>query len=138
MSFHFQYSLDDSYIAMYIMQYIASQMMSCDLLGCTQSGSYLLMLRTNTNTFPSAVQAANTVEAKWDQAMSHSPLFKPYMNMGSSEGEKTHQFLHTSIYYPNILTSIYTLYVHHYLIKLPIYMYIYMYIYTYIHMYIRT
>ena len=136
MSFHFQYSLDDSYIAMYIMQYIASQMMSCDLLDCTQSGSYLLILRTNTNTFPSAVQAANIVEAKWDQAMSHTPLFKSYMNMGSSEGEKTHQFLYTiaSIYYPNILTRIYTLYVHHYLIKLPIYMYIY----TYIHMYIRT
>ena len=66
-----------------IMGYIASQMMPCDLLGCTQSGSYLLMLRSNTNTFPSAVQAANTVGAKGDQAMSHTTLFKSYVNMGS-------------------------------------------------------
>ena len=64
--------------------------------------------------------------------MSHTPLFKSHANMGSSEGEKTHQFLYTSIYYPNILTSIYTLHVHHYLIKLPIHTYIRTYVCTYV------
>ena len=53
---------------------------------CTQRGSYLLILRSNTCTFPSAVTAANTVEAKGDQATSPTTLLRSYVNIGSLEG----------------------------------------------------
>ena len=54
---------------------------------CTQRGSYLLILRSNTCTFPSAVTAANTVEAKGDQATSPTTLLRSYVNIGSLVGE---------------------------------------------------
>ena len=55
----------------------------CWVPDCTHSGSYLLMLRSNTCTFPSMVTAANTVEQYGDQAISPTMLFRSKVNMGS-------------------------------------------------------
>ena len=54
-----------------------------NLPDCTHSGSYLLTLRSNTWTFPSAETAANTVEQYGAHATSPTTLLRSNVNIGS-------------------------------------------------------
>ena len=76
----------------------------------TQRGSYLLILRSNTCTLPSAVTAAKTVEAKGDQATSPTTLFRSYVNIGSLEREGERQEISHSTLFITYVSILYTMF----------------------------